>query len=212
MRREDGASHDGVIRPHWVGASHDEGVGPQGAALILELERLREAFEHKEPNQARVPHAPRPARDGLRAAARRRPRQSKQQWKGKVGRAIDVCLKQFGFAAEAPSGHRNENGGKPAGAPALRPTSPSIVPGHQSLINVTTPGPELAMPDVKHQSMQIESPRLVLPHPAGDGKQPAAIGQLIANCYRGLSAGVAFLVNPEGVAANDNAPGNELTE
>jgi HlyD family secretion protein len=212
MRRGEGASHDGVIRPHWVGASHDEGVGPQGAALILELERLREAFEHKDPNEARVPPASRPARDGLRAAERRRPRRSKQQWKGKVGRAIDVCLKQFGFAAEAPSEHRHEeNGGQPAGDTARRPTSPIIAPGHQSLINITTPGPELAIPDVKHQSMQIESPRLVLPHPVGDGKQPAAVGQLIANCCRGLSAGVAFLVNREGLATNDNAPGNNLT-
>jgi HlyD family secretion protein len=127
-----------------------------------------------------------------------------------MGRAIDICLKQFGFAAEALSERRNENGGKAAAAPARRPTSPIIAPGHQSLSDVTTPGPELAIPDVKHQSMQIESPRLVLPYPASGVKQPAAVEQLIANCRRGLSAGVAFLVNREGLADND-ALGNNLT-
>jgi HlyD family secretion protein len=59
--------------------------------------------------------------------------------------------------------------------------------------------------------MQIESPRLVLPSPAAGVKPATAVGQLIANCRVGLSAGVAFLVNREGLADNDNALGESLT-
>ena len=35
--------------------------------------------------------------------------------------------------------------------------------------------------------MQIESARLILPYPAGGVKPPEAVGQLIANCRRGLT-------------------------
>ena len=37
--------HDGRRAPRWEGESRDDAVGPQGAALILELQRLRQAFE-----------------------------------------------------------------------------------------------------------------------------------------------------------------------
>jgi HlyD family secretion protein len=211
VRQEDGASHDGGIPPRWVGESRGEGIGPQGAALILELQRLREAFEHEDANESHVPQAPRPARGGLRPVAQQRARQSKRQRKGKMGRAIDVCLKQLGLTAAAPSVRRIEHACKPAAAPARGRSKPISAPDHPSPINVTTPGSELPTPDVKHQSMQIESPRLVLPYPAGGVKPPAAVGQLIANCHRGLSAGVAFLVNREGLADNDNPLGDNLT-
>ena len=211
MRGGDGASHDGRVPPRWVGESHGDGVGPQGAALILELQRLRQALEREDANPSHVPQAHRPARDGLRPAARQRARQPKRQRKGKMGRAIDVCLEQFGFTAAAPSGRRIEHAPEPTAAPAPRRLNPVIAPDDPSLINVTRPGTELPRGDDKHQSMQIESPRLVLPSPAAGGKPATAVGQLIANCRVGLSAGVAFLVNREGLADNDNALGESLT-
>ena len=211
MRGGDGASHDDRVPPRWVGESHGEGVGPQGAALILELQRLRQAFEREDANQSHVPHADRPARDGSRPAARQRARQPKRQRKGKMGRAIDVCLEQFGFTAAAPSGRRIEHAREPTAAPAPRRRNPIIAPDEPPMINVTRPGTELPRPDDKHQSTQIESPRLVLPSPAAGVKPATAVGQLIANCRVGLSAGVAFLVNREGLADNDNALGESLT-
>jgi HlyD family secretion protein len=211
MRGGDGASHDGLVPPRSVGESHGDGVGPQGAALILELQRLRQALERDDANPSHVPQAHRPARDGLRPAARQRARQPKRQRKGKMGRAIDVCLEQFGFTAAAPSGRRIEHAPEPTAAPAPRRLNPVIAPDDPSLINVTRPGTELPRGDDKHQSMQIESPRLVLPSPAAGGKPATAVGQLIANCRVGLSAGVAFLVNREGLADNDNALGESLT-
>ena len=211
MRGGDGASHDGRVPPRWVGESHGDGVGPQGAALILELQRLRQALEREDANPSHVPQAHRPARDGLRPAARQRARQPKRQRKGKMGRAIDVCLEQFGFTAAAPSGRRIEHAREPTAAPAPRRLNPVIAPDDPSLINVTRPGTELPRGDDKHQSMQIESPRLVLPSPAAGGKPATAVGQLIANCRVGLSAGVAFLVNREGLTDNDNALGESLT-
>src|SRR6202165_5499571 len=211
MRGGDGASHDGRVPPRWVGESHGDGVGPQGAALILELQRLRQALEREDANPSHVPQAHRPARDGLRPAARQRARQPKRQRKGKMGRAIDVCLEQFGFTAAAPSGRRIELAPEPTAAPAPRRLNPVIAPDDPSPINVTRPGTELPRGDDKHQSMQIESPRLVLPSPAAGGKPATAVGQLMANGRVGLSAGVGFLVNREGLADNDNAPGNNLT-
>jgi HlyD family secretion protein len=203
MRGGDGASHDDRVPPRWVGESHGEGVGPQGAALILELQRLRQAFEREDANQSHVPHAHRPARDGSRPPARQRARQPKRQRKGKMGRAINVCLEQLGFTAAAPSVRRIEHAREPT-----RRGNPIIAPDDPSLINVTRPGPELPRPDDKHQSIQIESPRLVLPSPA---PAATAVGQLITNCRVGLIAGVAFLVNRDGVADNDNTPGDSLT-
>lgn len=211
MRGGDGASHDRRVPPRRVGESHGDGVGPQGAALILELQRLRQALEREDANPSHVPQAHRPARDGLRPAARQRARQPKRQRKGKMGRAIDVCLEQFGFTAAAPSGRRIEHAPEPTAAPAPRRLNPVIAPDDPSLINVTRPGTELPRGDDKHQSMQIESPRLVLPSPAAGGKPATAVGQLIANCRVGLSAGVAFLVNREGLADNENALGESLT-
>ncbi len=58
----------------------------------------------------------RPARDGVRPAAR----QPKRPQKGRMGRAIDVCLEQLGLAAAAPAAGRDEYERDPFGAPAGR--------------------------------------------------------------------------------------------
>ena len=211
MRPGDRARHHGGPPRRWTGESQSDGVGLQGAALILELQRLRQAFERGDANEPHASQARRPARDDLRPAGRQRTRQPKRQRKGKVGRAIDVCLEQFGFSAAAPAGRRSENEREPGTAPPPRRRSPIIAPDDPSLINVTRPEPKLPGPDDKHQSMYIESPRLTLPRPAGNAETGTAIGQLIESCRVGLIAGAAFLVNRDGLADNDNAPGDSLT-
>ena len=214
MRRVDGIPHDGRASERWASESHGDGVGPQGAALILELQRLRQAFEHEEPNEPNRPHAPqarRPAREGLRPAARQRTHQPKRRRKGRMGRAIDVCLEQFGFTAAAPSSRVSEHAREPTAAPPPRRPGPIITPDEPSLISVTRPGPVLPEPNDKYQSMHVESPRLTLPPPAGNAQAATAIGQLIKSCRVGLTEGVAFLVNRDGLADNDNAPDESLT-
>ena len=97
MRRrgEDAQHFDGPVR-RWAGDSPGDRLGPQGAALILELQRLRRAFEDENP-RAEKPR--RPARDGAARDRRPPPGRSKRAKKGKMERAIDVCLEQFGRAS-----------------------------------------------------------------------------------------------------------------
>src|SRR5512135_2847988 len=97
MRRGDGMPHDGRRAPRWDGESRDEAVGPQGAALILELQRLRQAFEPEDDNAPNTPQTRRPAREELRPASDARTRQPKRSRRGKMGRAFDICLEQLGL-------------------------------------------------------------------------------------------------------------------
>jgi HlyD family secretion protein len=128
-----------------------------------------------------------------------------------MGRAIDVCLEQFGFTAAAPSARPGEHAREPVVTPPPRRPGPIVTPDDPSPINVTRPGREPPAPNDKYQSMHIESPRLTLPPPAGNAEAATAIGQLIKSCRVGLTEGVAFLVNRDGLADNDNAPGESLT-
>jgi HlyD family secretion protein len=209
MRTGDGARPDGQSPQRWIGEQHGGGVGPQGAALILELQRLRQAFEREEPNEPHAPRARHPARDDLHRG-RRRAAPPKRK-KGKIERVINVCLEQFWFTGAAPSARGSEHAREPTAGPPPRRPSPIIVPDGPSLINVTRPGPDLPKPNDKYQSMHIESPQLTLPPPAGNAGPATAKGQLIKNCRVGLSEGVAFLINRDGLADNDNAPGESLS-
>ena len=260
MRRGDSPPHDLRHASRWVGESQDDAVGPQGAALILELQRLRQAFEQEQPDAPHEAKARRPARESLRPAPRQRTRQRKH--KGKMGRALDLCLEQLGLSAAAPAARRiepppepaaaptrrrnehvhepavtpvarrSEHGRKEAAAPAWRKSEPArelpidpppdrdrpiLAPDDPSLINVMRPGPELPgagdkhrSAGDKHRSMHIESPRLTLSPPQAGAKPATAVGQLIESCRVGLTTGVAFLVNRDGVADNDNARGESL--
>lgn len=292
--------HEGRRAPRWDGESRDEAVGPQGAALILELQRLRQAFELEDGDGPPAPQARRPAREELHPHSHPRTNQPKRQRRGRMGRAFDICLEQLGLTATAPATRRSEDEPEPTAAPAWRRSEPApepafiqawrrseplsepvaapvrrrsepapdpvaapirrrseplrepvvtpamrrteqvrkeaaapsarksepereptpapptgrrgpiIAPDDPSLINVAKPGPEPARAEARHQSMHVETPRLTLPPPAADGKPATAVGQLMKTCRVGLTAGVAFLVNRDGLADNDNEPGEGL--
>jgi HlyD family secretion protein len=210
MRQEDDAPHDDRPSPGRIGEAHDDGVGPQGAALILELQRLRHAFEREDLQDLNEPHAPRargPARGNPRPTVHRRAVRPKRQHKGKMGRAIDVCLEQFGFNA-VTVGRRGEMAREPTAAPPPRRHSPSIVPERPTPMDVSNSGPELPGRENKYQSMHIDSPRLTLPRPVRAPETETTIGKLIERGRVGLFAGVAFLVNRDGLA---DALGDSLT-
>ena len=97
-----------------AGASRSDSAGLQGAALILELQRLRQAFDEENPDGGRLRG---PSRDRARADKRRpppkhgkpkkgRPKSAKR--KSKVGQAIDVCLVQFGLKTAVDEPHMRE--------------------------------------------------------------------------------------------------------
>jgi len=120
--------HEGRRAPRWDGESRDEAVGPQGAALILELQRLRQAFEQEDGDGPHAPQARRPAREESPPASHARAREPKRQRRGKMGRAFDICLEQLGLTATAPAARRSENAPEPAAAPAWRRSEPASEP------------------------------------------------------------------------------------
>ncbi|MEO8320686.1 MAG: hypothetical protein ABI561_20445, partial [Bradyrhizobium sp.] len=94
-------THDDGMAPRRIGASDDGTVGPQGAALILELQRLRRAFELENlddtpASQRHPPKSNRAPRGDPRPPARPRAAKPKRQPKGKMGRVLDA----LGFHGE----------------------------------------------------------------------------------------------------------------
>jgi HlyD family secretion protein len=278
---------DGTVRRS-AGESRRDAVGPQGAALILELERLRHAFDLEAPNDAPTTQSRRAARDGLRPPppVRQRSRQPKRKQKSKMGRAIDVCLEQLGFSVAPPAGRRSENAREPnvtVRSPRPRPgvfDGSRPRPGEVTLDGSIpmdllkprreisgldkkstpvkkprwTPPPHAREPSVTlrpprprpgalddsrprpgvaldgsvpmdlsrpgreipglehHQSTPGDRLRLAPPAAVESKTAPkTSLGQLIERGRVGVTAGVGFLVNRDGLAFNDNVPGETLT-
>jgi HlyD family secretion protein len=202
MRREsDTLDLDGDERSAIEGHGSGE-LGPQGAALILELQRLRHAFEGEDWNEPRPPQPGRaPPRDPRPG---RRPGKPRRKKKGKMGRVIDVCLEQFGLKTSAPPARISEGPAEPAASPGRR-ANRTIVPDTTVLMSPTKAGPEIPRPDHMHQPMLIESPRLA---PSGSAK--AGAGELIERCRSGLIAGVTFIVNSKDTALQSDASDDSL--
>ncbi|MGH6765008.1 MAG: HlyD family type I secretion periplasmic adaptor subunit [Bradyrhizobium sp.] len=207
MRRQsDTLDLDGDERSAIEGPGSGE-LGPQGAALILELQRLRHAFEGEDWNELRPPQPGRaPPRDPRPG---RRPGKPRRKKKGKMGRVIDVCLEQFGLKTSAPQtsappARISEGPAEPAASPGRR-ANRTIVPDTTVLMSPTKPGPEIPRPDHVHQPMLIESPRLA---PSGSAK--AGAGELIERCRSGLIAGVTFIVNSRDTALQSDASDDSL--
>jgi HlyD family secretion protein len=215
MREGNGASHNEGSSQRRVGESYEDGLGPQGAALILELQRLRQAFvreEASEPHSTMARHA---TYDGLHAPLRQQTRKAKRKRKGKVGRVIDVCLEQFGFSGAAPMRRENQPVAERLREPVAAPPPPRqhnnvVKPNNSGLLDATTSSKELRGPDRRHRSTS-DSPLLMLPPSVGNAERATPIGQMIRRCHSGLTAGVAFLVNRDGSAGIDYAPGVSLT-
>ncbi len=122
--------------------------GPQGEALILELQRLRQAFDQEnrpEPDRSQPRRAP---PDSQRAQGRRPPRQQarpkRSKKKGKMGRVLDAWLGPLGFQSNSPDG----DAPAPRGSEAVREPEfispqrargPIIAPDDPSLINIPRP-------------------------------------------------------------------------
>jgi HlyD family secretion protein len=256
MKVRDRVQYDDEPAPRWAGEQrgHD-GVGPQGEALILELQRLRQAFVEENSDDAHPPQARRFAREDSRPPVRQRMRQPKRKQKGKMARAIDVCLEQLGFSAAPPVVRRSETPRAPnTRQPNMRqpnPREPNLRERNLRERNLREPNllepnlrksklrePNINLPPRRRDAITLDNsmpmdllkpareipglegnrtpapingPPLALPRPAGRLEPKTGPGQLIEKCRVGLSAGVAFLVNRDGLADNDNMPDDSLT-
>jgi HlyD family secretion protein len=101
-------------------------VGPQGEALILELQRLRQAFERDEWNEAHTPPPRRPPKNGAQPAGPQRRRAPKRRKKRGMGRVIEICLSPFGLNSDAaePVARRTQSSPPPHAAPRPRAAPP----------------------------------------------------------------------------------------
>jgi HlyD family secretion protein len=206
MRRESDAVH---LDRDERGTIEDPGsgeLGPQGAALILELQRLRHAFEGEDWNEPRPPQPGRaPPRHHPGPGRRPRTGKPKRPQKSKMGRAIEVCLEQFGLKTAAPAPRISEAPAEPAASPGHR-ANRTIAPDASVLMDLSKPGPEIPRSDHVYQPMVLlESPRLA---PSGSARVVA--GELIERCRTGLIAGVAFLVNSGDPALHNDASDDSL--
>jgi len=96
--------------------------GPQGAALILELQRLRHAFDGEISDRPRVRE---PSRDGFEPRRQRRHGPAGRCKKSRVKQAFEICLQPF----RPKAGMAGEMRQSPKGSvPPPRRRSPPIAP------------------------------------------------------------------------------------
>lgn len=226
---------DRVARRRFEGTDEDA-AAPQGQALILELQRLRQAFELDNQQSQRPPHR-RPANDEGRPGSRRqrqaRPKRSKK--KSKMGRVLD-WLGPFGSQSEVLDPEpRAPRGGRSAHEPQFmsepppssmrdpadhapsrmqrrdeRPArGPAIAPDDPPLMNFSRPRPETMFIDDLRTPPRIEAPQLAPPSPTGPIPRDRSVAGVVRH---GLTAGVAFLADRDGSRDMAGAPGESIVK
>jgi HlyD family secretion protein len=225
-----------VVRSRFEGTDEDA-AGPQGQALILELQRLRQAFEQD--NRPEQRQTLRRAPEDERAARRPRPGRPKRRKKGKMGRVLDAWLGPFGASQPddveiEPPAPRVRRAREPEFAPppsAPPPSAPPprgrargpvdnnawrnerqargpiIAPDDPSLLNIPRSRPAVLQIDERREPPRIEAPQLAPPSPAGVAPD-RSVAKIVRN---GVTAGVAFLANRD-AAADAAAPGESITQ
>jgi HlyD family secretion protein len=224
---------------HRIGGTDEDVAAPQGQALILELQRLRQAFEHDNLQDQRPPLR-RPANDEGRPGSRRsrqaRPKRPKK--KGKMGRVLD-WLGPFGSQSEvldpeppAPRGGRSTREPQfmaPPPASGMRgpagKVSANNAPSSNSWRNERQArGPIIApddpslmnMPRSRPEVLSIDDTRLPPRVEAPQLAPPSPAGPVprdrsVTGVVRnGLTAGVAFLANRDGSTDMAGAPGESI--
>lgn len=185
-----------------------DGVGPQGAALILELQRLRQALDNENPHNRRNRHSPHQSGQRNRPQQLGRPKGGqKRRQKGRVGKAIDLWLKQFGIRAPAKVQPTIEVAAEPVVAPPRR-RSPPIAPMEPVFMDLTKPVPEMPGPRDLHDQDMLEETSRSLPRPA---IPQTTASRLVSQCRAGVMAGVEFMLDRGGaVPPNEGPDGNLL--
>jgi HlyD family secretion protein len=239
MKNFDYVHTDERVARHRMGGTDEDVAAPQGQALILELQRLRQAFEHDNLQDQRPPLR-RPANDeGGPGARRSRPGRSKRsKKKGKMGRVLD-WLGPFGSQSDGfddepppPRGGRSAREPEfmtppPAGrarGPAGYASSGNASSGNSWLNERQARGPIIApddpslmnMPRSRLEVLPIDDKRLPPRIEAPQLAPPSPAGAVprdrsVTRVVRnGVTAGVAFLANRDGSADVADAPGESI--
>jgi HlyD family secretion protein len=213
----------------------DVGVGPQGAALILELQLLRQAFERESVDEMRGPQSRRPVRDDQRPAVRpRRAARPKAPPKGKMSRVLDACLAPLGFHGDGSKGHecqgqasqshgnqssdvRHEPPTESPSAAARAATAakpslargPIIAPDDPSLLGMSKPA-MVSATGHEWPPLLVEAPGLAPSDSTGKAANETPSARMIEKCRRSLVAGAAFLINRDRAA--DIVPGEGIVQ
>jgi HlyD family secretion protein len=220
-RFPDGADRRWNVEPRNDG--RNDGHGPQGTALILELQRLRQAFDDDGQPDSRSGGPRRSPRDGRRPPARR----SKRKKKGTVERALDICLRPFGLRTVLPEDPGrdmtreiapplpNRRSPSISAAPDIEPPSAAKAGRAIATRNATPPtiqiNPSRSQLDpsrtqVNAPRTQVNPARLRLPIKL---QAETPVGRAIMKASVSLNNGVAFLLNTGD--AIDETPGDNLS-
>jgi HlyD family secretion protein len=176
-QHEERAQHDDEPARRAASEPRRDGVGPQGAALILELERLREAFDKVDVNDLPTRQPPRFARHDTGPPAGRQPaRKPKRPRKSTMGRAIEVCLEQLGFIAAAPAGRNKDTREPRVSSPPRRP-QPGVMLDGSIPMDLLQPGRELPGLDKKRRSTPFNKARSTIPQSTPTNKPRSTIPQ-----------------------------------
>jgi HlyD family secretion protein len=192
MRHAEGGQGRNRGARQWENDSHADRLGPQGAALILELQRLRRAFDE----ESRRHHNNGSAHGG-ETGRRRRPSSPKRPKKNRMSKAIELCLQQFGLKTASPTASASTALSETTTAPPRR-ESPTLAPRDPLTMDFTSPLPDLLPPGAP---MRSKSPRLLLQYAA---TPQTTTGKLVDSARTWLTTGVGFLVHGE-------PPPNETT-
>jgi HlyD family secretion protein len=228
MKGFDHVHSDERVARRRFGGTDEDVAAPQGQALILELQRLRQAFEQDNVQEQRPPLRRSP-QDDHPAGRRPRPARPKRKKKGKMGRVLE-WLGPFGSQSddvdiEPPPPRRSRatrepqftpppaSGARgPAGKSWLNERharSPIIAPDDPSLMNMPRSRPELLQIDDRREPPRIEAPQLAPPSPAGPVPRERSVTNVVRN---GLTAGVAFLANRDAAVDTPGASGESIVQ
>ncbi len=200
---EDNRYHDESAQNR-SGEPYADDIGPQGDALILELQRLRQALDGERRDGRQSPAPPGRGEARKRQAPRKPQRQTHgaRRKKSKVKQAIDICLKPFGIAAPVQA----EDGSSHRAEPVVRPSyqeSPPLFPRDPVLMDLDRPGPDMPAPEASHSSRIGEGEAIV----TADAPQPTvntAVADVIGKCRNGLMVGADFILDRGGAPPVDD--------
>ena len=187
---------DGPDR-NWNREADVDRVGPQGEALILELQRLRQALNGERGDGRHPPGSSGRGETRKRQPPRKpQPLRPRRKPKSTVKLAIDICLKPFGIKAAVEA----EDNVRPLvepGVPPLHRHSPPIFQSDPVYMDLRKPMPDMTARADSPLS-EIEGER------AGASAAPAkantAVAELVGKCRNGLMTGAAFILDRDGAA------------